>query len=242
MQARRGREGRMADSRTRALAVRNCGRLIRGIGENHCPGRAEESGHGRATNSRSPQSSGDIRMDTEQTNAALPIGKMVISSHLAVTKHFLFHSSVLLSNESQAAAAVSRQTPHSAGAGLGAGARASLPGCVAEGEPESHQPLQGDHAVADGSTAHLVCALTEGRAVPGATLPQGISTPQKNPLVLGLDLTSSRIPNPTARTSPSTSFLSPMSHPQTDKPNLPEGHRAPRAPQQKSPVPPAISN
>lgn len=51
MQARRGREGRMVDSRTRTLAVRNCGCLIRGIGENHCPGRAEESGHGRATNS-----------------------------------------------------------------------------------------------------------------------------------------------------------------------------------------------
>lgn len=51
MQARRGREGRMVDSRTRTLAVRNCGRLIRGIGENHCPGRAEKSGHGRATNS-----------------------------------------------------------------------------------------------------------------------------------------------------------------------------------------------
>lgn len=129
-------------------------------------------------------------MDTEQTNAALPIGKMVISSHLVVTKHFLFHSSVLLSNESQAATAVSRQTPHSAGAGLGAGARPSLPGCVAEGEPASHQPSQGDHAVADGSMAHLVRALTEGRAVPGATLPQRISTPQKNPTRarLGLDL------------------------------------------------------
>lgn len=86
-------------------------------------GRTEESGHGHhATNGPSPQCSGDVCMDTEQTKAALPIEKMVISSHLAATKHFLFHSSVLLSNEAQAAAAVSRQIPRSAGAGLAAGA------------------------------------------------------------------------------------------------------------------------
>lgn len=88
--------------------------------------RSEESGHGHcATNGQSPQSSGDVCTDTEQTKAALPIEKMVISSHLAAKKHFLFHSSVLLSNEARAAAAVSRQTPRSAGAGPGSGA--SLP-------------------------------------------------------------------------------------------------------------------
>lgn len=78
-------------------AVGNCGRLIRGRAKN---------GHASATapqSDRSPQYCGDICTDTEQTDTALPVDKMVISSHLTVTKHFLLHSSMLLSNESLAA-------------------------------------------------------------------------------------------------------------------------------------------
>lgn len=54
-------------------------------------------------------------------------------------------------------------------------------------------------------------------------------------------MTSTGITNATAGISPSTSFLSPVFHLQTDKPNLPEGRRARRAPQHKSPVPPTMS-
>lgn len=131
-----------------------------------------------ATNARSSRGSGDVHTDTEQTNAALPNDKMVISSHLTVTKHFLFHSSVLLSNKSQAAAALSQQTLRSTVTSLGAGTEASLPGHPVEGESASRQPLQWDCAAADGGMAHLPCTPTKGRVIPGATPPQRISTPQ----------------------------------------------------------------
>lgn len=91
---RKGKVGWLTVGRA---AVGNCGHLIRGRAKNsHASATAPQS-------DRSPQYCGDICTDTEQTDTALPVDKMVISSHLTVTKHFLLHSSMLLSNESLAA-------------------------------------------------------------------------------------------------------------------------------------------
>lgn len=129
-------------------AVGNCGRLIRGRAKNsHASATAPQS-------DRSPQRCGDICMDTEQTDTALPVDKMVISSHLTVTKHFLLHSSMLLSNEVSGCSVVSRQAPHLAGASLGAGA------------PASHPPLQG--AVQWLTVAELTCVCPKTPLAPGS--------------------------------------------------------------------------
>lgn len=213
------------------LAVRNCGRLIRGIGENRCPGRAatatpvppchkrpkfpEQRGHphGHTANKHCPayRENGDLFPSCGDKTLPIPLQRVVKQ-----------RVSGCCCGE-PADTALGQRRPGSKSVSIAAGVPGGRRASVTSA-------FTGDCEAADSGTAHSVRAPTKGR-----------DKDAPKTLMPGLDTTFTGITNATAGVSPSTSFLPPVSHPRTDKPNLSEGCRVLRALRHKSPVPPATS-